>query len=221
MPVEHWTTGPVIAIDGPAGSGKSTLAMGLARSLGIPYVNTGLMYRALASTAADGEADPDDGPGLARRAEALTFDLDLTSSVPQLLIDGETPSQRLSEPRVERVVSQVARHPEVRAVMRSEQRRLGAGGGVVEGRDIGTVVFPEAPVKIFLAASAGERVARRASERGGVDRAGELVRRDSLDARVNPFVPAADAELLETTDLSADEVLARALRIVESRLGSR
>jgi cytidylate kinase len=209
----------VIAIDGPAGSGKSTLARRLALELGMPYVNTGLMYRALALRAVREGVDPDDGPALETIARAIGFDLDSTVEPPALSIDGQAPEDALTSPEVESTVSRVARHLEVRAVFRDEQRRLGASGAVMEGRDIGTVVAPDAPLKLFLEAHPQERVERRAQERDA--HAGEVAEsletRDALDARTNPLEPAPDAAPIDTTDLDADQVLARALELARER----
>lgn len=213
--------GPVIAIDGAAGSGKSTLARRLAERLDVPYVNTGLMYRALALLALGEAIDADDGPGLAELARRMTFDLDPNLRPPELTIDGAPPDRALMSPEVESSVSAVARHPEVRAILRAEQARLARGGGVVEGRDIGSIVAPDADAKIFLRAEATERIARRASERGAV--AGEIARaltkRDELDARTNLPVPAADALVLDSTGMEPEAVLEAALAYVQGRLG--
>jgi cytidylate kinase len=209
----------VIAIDGPAGSGKSTLARRLAIELGLPYVNTGLMYRALALRAVREEVDPDDGPLLEAMARSIGFDLDSTVDPPGLSIDGRAPEEALTSPEVESTVSRVARHPEVRAVLRDEQRRLGEGGAVMEGRDIGTVVAPGAPLKLFLEAHPQERVERRAQEREAHSEeiAEALETRDALDARTNPLEPAGDAVEIDTTDLDPDEVLACALGLARQR----
>lgn len=210
---------PVVAIDGPAGSGKSTLARRLAAELGLPYVNTGLMYRALALRALREGVDPDDGSTLESLARSIGFDLDARVHPPELAIDGRAPGDDLSAPEVESTVSRVARHPQVRAVLRDEQRRLGSGGAVMEGRDIGTVVQPDAPLKLFLEAHPEERVERRAQEREA--RTGEVAEaletRDALDARTNPLEPAPDAVAIDTTDLAPDQVLARALELARER----
>ena len=228
------TSGLVVAIDGPAGSGKSTLARSLASALGLPYLNTGLMYRAVARAAIERSVAADDEAGLTELASSMRFDLDAdptvrrgtdepgTSEPPRsLLIDGVQPDDSLSAPAVEAIVSAVARHPGLRKVLRAEQRRLGSVGCVAEGRDIGMVVFPEADVKIFLAASPDVRTARRAKERaapkfGAVEEA--LTKRDVLDARTNPLEPASDALVLDTSNMSRDETLRQALELVNARL---
>jgi CMP/dCMP kinase len=221
--------GPVITIDGPAGSGKSTLARGLAVSLGLPYVNTGLMYRALTRLALDRGVDVDDGVGLARLMGELRFDLS-EGGPPELRVNGRDPGPELATPDVEAAISAVSRHPEVRLLMRHAQRRLGRRSAVMEGRDIGSVVFPDAEAKIFLQARPEERAARRTQERATArsspgttpppaEVADALARRDALDARVNPFVPAPDAMILDTSGRSAEEVLAEARAWVEARLG--
>jgi cytidylate kinase len=211
--------GPVVAIDGPAGAGKSTLARELARQLGLPYINTGLMYRAVAAGALARGIPPDDAMGLAQIAGSLRFSLSPSASFPELVIDGEEAGPILTSAEVEAIVSQVARHPEVRSVLRRAQRTLGAGGCVMEGRDIGTVVFPDADVKIFLSAAPEVRVRRREQERGGGAEVGEaVVRRDSLDAKTNPLEPAPDAHVLDTTKLGPQDVLSQALILVRSVL---
>ncbi|MGZ4155255.1 MAG: (d)CMP kinase [Actinomycetota bacterium] len=209
----------VIAIDGAAGVGKSTLARRLAETLDLPYLNTGLMYRAVTLEAIRRGIDLGDGDALAAIAAALTFDLERMDGVAELSIDGSPPGQDLRSADVETAVSGVSRHPSVRVVLRDEQRRLSAGGGVVEGRDIGSVVLPDADVKLFLTATPDERATRRAVERnadaGSVG--GALRERDALDARVNPFVAADDAVEISTTGKDADAVFAEALGVVRER----
>jgi cytidylate kinase len=207
----------IVAIDGPAGSGKSTLARRLATELGIPYVNTGLMYRALAARALHGNVNLEEGSKLAEVARELRFDLDARTDPPSLSIDGEAPASELVSPEVEAAVSAVARHPEVRREMVEAQRRLGADGAVMEGRDIGSVVFPDATAKFFLEASADERVGRRTRERS-TDGADALLTRDQRDARVNPFVPAPGAVVIDTTGKSRDEVFGLAMAEIRGRL---
>jgi cytidylate kinase len=213
--------GPIVTVDGPAGSGKSTLSRALALELGLPYVNTGLMYRALAAVALAHALDPDDEVALERAAGTLRFVL--SDGVPaELLIDGAPPGPVLTSDAVEGVVSRVARHPRVREVLRARQRALGLGGSVIEGRDIGTVVFPDADVKIFLSARPEVRARRRARERGANDDAAPAVAaRDALDAKTNPLEPAPDAAVLDTTGLDAPAVLAEALRLVRRALEGR
>jgi CMP/dCMP kinase len=211
----------VVAIDGPAGSGKSTLGRRLAKALGLAHVNTGQMYRAVTARALARDADLDDGEGLAAIAASLRFDLDAASTPPELRIDGATPGEELVAPEVEAAVSRVARHPAVRAVLVAEQRRLGEGGAVMEGRDIGTVVFPDADVKLFLDVDPAVRAARRMAQRDTEDpgAAEALARRDERDARTNPLEPAEDAVVLDNEGRTPPEVLAEALAVVRGRLG--
>jgi cytidylate kinase len=213
----------VVAIDGPSGVGKSTLARRLAVNLDLPYLNTGLMYRAVTLDAIRAARDLDDADALAEIASSLTFDLVRSGGLVELAIDGSRPSPELASPAVEAAVSAVSAHPAVREVLRAEQRRLAEGGGVVEGRDIGSVVLPDADLKLFLTASAGERAARRAEERG-IDAppvADALRARDALDERVNPFVPAGDAVEIDTSGKDADAVFREALELVRAATGSR
>lgn len=212
--------GPVVAIDGPAGAGKSSLGRRLAEALGIAFLNTGAMYRSLAREALDRSVDTSDGSGLAIVAGNLSFSIDRGASPPGLLVDGRPPGDDLASPDVESVVSGVARHPEVRAVMRAEQRRLGLEGAVIEGRDIGTHVFPDADVKVFLHADPGERVVRRQTERGmeNPTLAEALRRRDAQDAKTNPLVPAPDAQVVDTTGQDLDDVFNEVLAMVRAAL---
>jgi cytidylate kinase len=209
----------VIAIDGAAGSGKSTLAELLARELGLPYVNTGLMYRALAAAAARASVAVDDAEALLDLARGLRFEVRGTGGR-RLEVEGYA-AHELTSPTVESTVSAVARHPAVRRWMRDAQRALGAGGAVMEGRDIGTVVFPDADVKLFLRAGAEHRAARRAEERRAAsdDVAEAMRRRDERDARTTPLEPAPDAIVIDTGDLDIDATLAVARRIVDERVG--
>jgi cytidylate kinase len=220
---------PIVTIDGPGGSGKSTLAVRLARELHLPYLNTGQMYRAVALEAHRRGVAPEDASGLAELAGGLRFELSVGADVPGLLIEGFPPRWELATQEVEATVSRISSHPEVRAVLRGSQRRLGSNGAVIEGRDIGSVVFPEADVKVFLDASPDERASRRIEERTGhapVGTATEepiaeaLAARNADDARTTPLVPAEDAVVLDTSGMSADEVFATVRAVVLERLQS-
>jgi cytidylate kinase len=204
----------IVAIDGPAGSGKSTVASTLARRLGFHYLDTGAMYRALTWIARRDGADLADGPALAELAEAHPVSFGLDGHVE---MDGADVTTAIRDAEIDRLVPVVARHPEVREVMRERQRALGlAGDSVIEGRDIGTVVAPDAEVKVFLLADEGERARRRTQERPGISAdtlAADLRDRDEQDA-INTR-PAADAVLLDSTRLSIDDVVERIAELVE------
>lgn len=210
----------IIAIDGPAGSGKSTLARRLAEALDLPYLNTGLMYRALAARGLAEAVSPDDAPGLLDVLARMAFAMEGAPTA-TLRIDGALPGGDLAGPAVEAAVSSVAGHPAVRRAMRDLQRELGRAGGVVEGRDIGSVVFPDADAKIFLVADEGARAARRRSERGGDDAvAAALADRDRRDARTHAHVPPEGAVVLDTGLLDADATFVAALAAVRGRIGA-
>jgi CMP/dCMP kinase len=208
----------IVAIDGPAGSGKSTVARKLAARLGFRYLDTGAMYRALTLLALEDGADLDDETSLAAlaRANPVRFDGD------RVVVRDQEVTDAIRSPRVDRVVSAVARHPEVRAIMRERQRELAdQGNAVVEGRDIGTVVCPDAEVKVYLVADPGERARRRLSDRpeiGAEALATDLRLRDERDAV--QMRPAADAETIDTTDLTVEEVLDRIEQLVQARAGA-
>lgn len=210
----------VVAIDGAAGSGKSTLARSLALALDVAYLNTGAMYRALTLEALNTGMDPREGERLAALAARMRFGLS-GEAPPELEVEGSSPGPDLESDRVEASVSTVASHPAVRAVLREVQRTLGSPDAVVEGRDIGTVVFPEAPVKLYLTASATERAERRADDRTGSrhDVGRSLHERDAHDARVNPFEPADGATVLDTSGRTARETFELALAMVREALG--
>jgi cytidylate kinase len=206
----------IVAIDGPAGAGKSTVARRLAQRLGFRYLDTGAMYRALTWLAVEQNADLDDGEGLAALARANPISFEDEQHV---VIDDRDISDEIREPRIDRLVSSVARHPAVREVMRVRQRELGEVGNVViEGRDIGTVVAPTAEVKVYLVADESERARRRVAERPGLAAdalATDLRSRDERDAA--QMRPAADAEQIDTTKLSIDDVVGRIEELVRAR----
>ena len=206
----------IVAIDGPAGAGKSTVARALAERLGFHYLDTGAMYRALTWLALRREIPLDRGAELAELARANPVDFDERGRV--RIADTDVTAS-IREPRIDRVVPVVARHPEVREVMRDRQRTLGAAGNVViEGRDIGAVVAPSAEVKVYLEADPAERARRRVAERPGIGADAlvtDLKLRDSRDA-VNTHL-AEGAIVIDTTGLAVDDVVARIVAIVEER----
>jgi CMP/dCMP kinase len=208
----------VVAIDGTAGSGKSTVARSLAGVLGLPYVNTGLMYRALAAAALRAGVAPDDERGLLELATRLRFIVE-PGPPGALEVEGYG-EEALTSVDVESTVSTVAAHPAVRAHMRREQRALGtAHGAVMEGRDIASVVFPDAPVQLYLQARPDVRARRRADERARrpADVAAALEERDERDSRTNPHEPTPEAVVIDTTDLDRAATLEAALDVVRRR----
>lgn len=209
-----------IAIDGPAGAGKSTVARAVADILGFTHLDSGALYRAVALAALRDRLDPGDGKGLRQLADRLPLALDGR----RVLLSGQDVTDAIRTPEVDRIVSTVASHPEVREAMVALQRRLGAKGDVVaEGRDIGTVVWPDAELKIFLTASLRERAERRLAERGGGSGVQgmmkEIAARDENDRRraVGPLRQAPDAIVLDTTGLSIDRVVRTIASLAEER----
>lgn len=204
----------VIAIDGPAGSGKSTVAKALAARVGLEYLDTGAMYRAVTFAALRRGVDPADVEPVASIAERIELDVQPDT----VRVDGVDATIEIRGPEVSRAVSIVAANPGVRAEMRRRQREWAEvrGGGVLEGRDIGTVVFPDAVLKVYLTAQPEVRAERRSKEVTELDYetvAADLARRDALDQgrSDSPLVEASDALVVDTTDLSVDEIVARLL----------
>ncbi len=208
----------VIAIDGPAGAGKSTVARAVAGEIGFTYLDSGAMYRCVALAALERGESLDDGEGLGVLAEGLDIGFD----GPQVLLGTRDVSEEIRTPAVSSAASRVSVHPRVRAAMVDRQRQLiAAGRYVAEGRDIGTVVSPDSPLKVFLTASDEERARRRAAETGeDVEAVREAQRlRDARDTEREhgALRPADDAVELDTTGLSLDEVAGRIVALVSER----
>ncbi len=216
----------VIAIDGPAGSGKSTIAARLARKLGYINLESGAMYRALALKAMESQLPLDDESALADLAKRTRIELVPRGEGNCVLLDGKDVSQRIRESDVTAAASRVSVHPAVRRLLVARQRAMGERGGIVmEGRDIGSVVFPNADVKIFLDADPSVRAERRllqnaaaaANDAKGV--MAEMMARDRRDQTrtASPLVAAPDAVHIDSTHLSIDEVVARIEEIVGAK----
>ncbi|MGQ9711187.1 MAG: (d)CMP kinase [Desulfotomaculales bacterium] len=218
---------PIIAIDGPAGAGKSTVAREVAKQLGLIYIDTGALYRAVALLALRQGVDFDDFSGLAAIARNSNFGFIETPAGYRVYVNGEDVTEAIREPAVSRVVSLVARVPELRRHLVQTQRQMAAKGGIVmEGRDIGTCVLPWADKKFFVTASIQERARRRCEElldKGIHVSLQELIReieeRDRLDRSraVAPLVAAADALVIDTTGKSVREVVDLVVREVYKR----
>ncbi len=202
----------LIAIDGPSGSGKTTVARALAARLGVDHLDTGAMYRSLALAVLKRGVDAGDEEAVSRLARSVDIDVG-----ERVVVDGADATNDIRSDEVTRAVSRVASNREVRAEMVRRQREWAAlrAGGVVEGRDIGTVVFPDADVKVYLTAGDDERARRRSAESGGEQDtvAADMARRDETDSSraASPLKPADDAVVLDTSDLSVDEVVEEVL----------
>lgn len=212
----------VIAIDGPAGSGKSTVARALAERLELPYLDTGAMYRGVTFAVLRRGLDPGDAEVVAR----LVTSLELVVELDRVLVDGVDATIEIRGPEVSRAVSIVAANPEVRTEMVQRQRAWVAerGGGVMEGRDIGTVVFPDAELKVYLDADPEVRAQRRSKEVTDLDYetvAADLARRDALDQgrEASPLTEAPDAMVVDTTGLSVEEIVDRITRRLDGSSG--
>jgi cytidylate kinase len=218
----------IIAIDGPAGAGKSTIASRLARKLGYVNLESGAMYRALALRAIEWDASFDDEAALLKLAQDSHITLERNIGANRILLNGKDVSARIRERDVTEGASRVSVHPKVREWMVARQREMGLGGGVVmEGRDIGTKVFPDADLKIFLDADPVIREQRRMDQqhvKGASAQviASELRERDRRDrTRVaSPLVAADDAVVLDSTHMSEDDVLARIAELAEQRMAT-
>jgi cytidylate kinase len=218
---------PVIAIDGPSGAGKGTVARAVATARGFRYVDTGAMYRAVGWKAVQAGIPLDDEHAVRRLAEGARIEVDPT----RIVIDGVDVTRDIRTPAMDRAAASVARLPGVRAVLVARQREMGAAGGIVmEGRDIGTVVFPQADVKIYLDASPDERARRRANDtaHSGVptavsEVASQLTERDHLDSTraASPLQPALDAHRIDTTGKSIPEVVAEVTATIDRMLSGR
>lgn len=217
----------IVAIDGPSGSGKSTVARGVAERLGLDVLDTGAMYRALTLLVLERDADPADAPACSALAREMVLEVGARTR-----LDGRDVSDTIRGPEVTATVSSVSAHPGVREVLVARQRGWVSerGGGVVEGRDIGTVVFPDARVKVFLTASEAERARRRHLDEHAADRVVEvdsvhadLARRDAIDSNraVSPLQAAPDALVVDTTARNVDDVVSEIVERFESAAQAR
>ncbi len=211
----------IVAIDGPAGTGKSTVAKQVATIAKIPYLDTGAMYRAVGWLCDRDGIDTADHAAVAEVARHAVIDV----TGDKVVVDGVDITSQIRTPHVSQQASKVAAIPEVRLILVAKQRRIIAayGGGVAEGRDIGTVVFPEAPVKLFLTARPDVRAQRRFAESEGIslaDLAEEIRLRDERDSRRvdSPLRPAADAVIVDTSDHSIDSVVVQIVAMIHKHV---
>lgn len=211
----------VIAVDGPAGSGKSTVGRRLADALDLDYLDTGAMYRSVTWAVLERGIDPGDEKPVSAVAREVLIDLDVNGTV---VVDGQDVTDAIRGPEVSAVVSVVAANQQVRAELVARQREWARkrGGGVLDGRDIGTVVFPDAKLKIYLTASTEARASRRARDENTTDEhavAADLTRRDALDSgrKHDPLRQADDAVVVDTSDLTIEEVVERLVEELRKR----
>ncbi|WP_344938786.1 (d)CMP kinase [Sphaerisporangium flaviroseum] len=216
-------TALVVAMDGPSGSGKSSASRGVARALGLRYLDTGAMYRAITWWMLRHGVDLGDPAAIGARVAEPVLVIGTDPEAPGVTVDGSDVSAEIRTREVTSAVSAVSAVPEVRGRLVGEQRAIiGDGDIVVEGRDIGTVVAPGAPVKVYLTASPEARARRRTAELSGTTVEAqqiEMARRDTLDStrKADPLVMAADAIELDTTELTLEEVVSEVLRLVKER----
>jgi cytidylate kinase len=216
----------VVAVDGPSGSGKSTVSRRLAAALGAQYLDTGAMYRAVTWAALVSGIDPQDAEALAKVAGEIDLEIGTDPAAPHARVDGTPVDRPIRGPEVTAAVSAVAAVPWVRQLLVAQQRKIIAATGriVVEGRDIGTVVAPDADLKVYLTASADARARRRSAENAAdlSATAADLDRRDRLDSTraADPLQQAADAVVLDTTELGIDEVVARLRAMLDGRVSA-
>ena len=205
-----------VAIDGPAASGKSTVAKTLAKRMGLIMVNTGAMYRAVAWATIRDSVDPDDTAAVVEMLDKVEFSCGVEDGVSTILVDGFYPGDELRQDAVNQRVSRVAAIPEVRKLLVAKQREyLKLGSVVMEGRDIGSVVFPDTPFKIYIDASEEVRLARRSAE--GLDDA--VAKRDAEDSKrkASPLIVADGAVVIDSSEMSINEVVEAAIEVLRER----
>ena len=225
----------IVAIDGPAGSGKSTVAHAIADRCGFTFLDTGAMYRSVTLACLRDGIDPEDAEAVAAKGNEVRIEFGTSDEGQTVILDGQDVTRDIRTAEVDRAVSPVSAVPEVRRAMVALQREMGATGDVVaEGRDIGTVVFPDAEVKVFLTADPAARAHRRAVQREGGDAAKEsttktdaaeeqriladIIRRDKYDStrKEAPLRPAVDAHHIDSSSMGVEEVVAEVIRLIEN-----
>jgi cytidylate kinase len=213
-----------IAIDGPAASGKSTTAKRIAQNLGYLYIDTGAMYRAVTLAVLDAKIDIKNEAAIAQLADKIV----ITLEGQRTLLDGRDISEAIRQPEITSVISVISAHPSLREIMVRKQQEMAADGGVVmDGRDIGTVVLPDADVKIYMLATVAERARRRFDElvSKGVtmnmeDIKQDILKRDRIDSErdIAPLKPAVDAIIIDTTSMTVDQQVAKVMQVIDIRV---